>query len=98
MTMDQVDGDYTPDDSLRKELEKFNAKKDPGQAGVVKSFHNWYCAWQGAVKDFYVGAQKAADVTGDPQTIHFHRHGVECEGFEHDTVLADPRRRAALTR
>ena len=83
---------------VEAEIKKFRRKTDPGQAGVVKSMAEWYCSWHGAVKDFYVGAQKGADVTGQPQKIHFHAHGLECEGFDHAIVEPDPVRHAALTR
>jgi hypothetical protein len=96
MTLDELAPEQrrTVEDAIRK----FHQKKDPGQAGVVKSMQEWYCSWNGAIRDFYISAQKGADVTGDMQRIHFHAYGLGCEGFEHAIVEPDPIRHAALTR
>jgi len=66
------------------------------QVGIEKQGGEYFCSWMGAMHDFIVSAQKAADVTGHEQTIHCHNYLDPCADAEHVIIEPDPLRSRAV--
>jgi hypothetical protein len=103
--MDPADASYAPDPPkhdyhnprvIDHLVVPVSAEPPTAQAGIVKQAHNYYCSSQQARKDFQESAQRSADITRRLQVIHYHKHGEECAGHEHQTVEPDEVRSQAV--
>jgi hypothetical protein len=60
-------------------------------ATPIDQHHGAYClSGPGNESETEIGAQRNADRTGRPQTVHHHPHDVECRGEETDCMVFDP--------
>ena len=45
---------------------------------VLRMDHEWFCFWDISRTDFVRSAQTAANRSGNPQLVHYHRKGEDC--------------------
>jgi len=77
-------GDVDPADQRR--IKQAMGELPPETEIPIQPQSNWYCPHPGARRDFIQGAESVADITRQPQLIHFHGPYEECADSEHLTI------------
>ena len=77
-------GDVDPADQRR--IKQAMGELPPEAQPTIQPRSHWYCPFPGARRDFIQGAESVADLTRQPQLIHFHGPYEECGECEHLTI------------